>query len=445
MLRGVAGVAFALLLGGCIESVHGNKIGGPPVPGGKMRILTDRPGTGQLVIPGDRIVVDFVGRYANGEIWGEGPLTLVVGWGTYPGLQAPLKVGADITIQYLNDPNDTTVRLVPFPGGDSEKEAFQVRRDRGQIIVEHKVRTVCRQFKLVLLRTSGLGDIEPEIGCWPIARALPRRPGPRPSETGPRKPEPGGAADGGPSDGRVIDPPVIPRAAADTSRYLGLDGLHRAVREGRAEIVGWLLRRGRDVAAADSFGFFPIHYAGWAQRPIERFVPAFEPSYLDVVDTLLSHGAAVDAPVTAGPAASTGMEGHVGQTALGLAAAECADRLVRRLLDRGAHPDARPLVGLPALTRAARNGCPETVAMLLEKGATVDLDPQGGGTPLEQLIAVSAFHQGHLACAKLLVQAGAKRSVAAERLADRLGNPGTGGFGFSNRPMARRILEPLRR
>lgn len=213
----------------------------------------------------------------------------------------------------------------------------------------------------------------------------------------------------------------------------------------RPQIVGWLLRRGRDLAAADSFGFLPIHYVGWAQRPVERFVPAFEQSYLDVADTLLSHGAAVDAPVPPGRPASSTQEGHVGQTALGFAAGECADRLVRRLLDRGARPDAGPVVGTPAITRAARNGCPETVAMLLEKGATVDLDPLGGGTPLEQLISVSAFHQGHLACTKLLVEAGAKRSVAAERLSARLGDPGPGGFGFSNRPMARRILELLRR
>jgi len=60
------------------------------------------------------------------------------------------------------------------------------------------------------------------------------------------------------------------------------------------------------------------------------------------------------------------------------------------------------------------------------------------------LIAVSSFHQGHLAVARLLVLAGAGRDVAAKRLADRLGDPGPGGFGFSNRPMARKILKLLR-
>jgi hypothetical protein len=74
----------------------------------------------------------------------------------------------------------------------------------------------------------------------------------------------------------------------------------------------------------------------------------------------------------------------------------------------------------------------------------VNFDPQGGGTPLERLIQVSAFHQGHLECARRLVQAGATTAVARQRLEDRLDDPGPGGFGFSNRPEARRILRLLR-
>jgi ankyrin repeat protein len=229
------------------------------------------------------------------------------------------------------------------------------------------------------------------------------------------------------------------------ARYLGEDGLHRAVREGRPEVAGWLLARGRDVAAADSFGFLPIHYAGWAQRQLERFVPALEPSYLDVVDTLLAYGAAVDAPVQPARSSPTSMQAtvHAGQTALGFAAPECADRLVQHLLERGARPDALAKGGSSVIAGAAGNGCPETLQLLLAHGAFVDLDP-GGGTPLERLSAVSAFHQGHLESARLLVRAGARPDVAAQRLADRLRDPGPGGFGFSNRPMARRILQLLR-
>ena len=72
--------------------------------------------------------------------------------------------------------------------------------------------------------------------------------------------------------------------------------------------------------------------------------------------------------------------------------------------------------------------------MLLSRGASVDDQPQGGGTPLERLISFSAFHDGHFESARLLVDAGANTTVAQERLKDRLDDPGPGGFGFSNRP-----------
>ncbi len=126
----------------------------------------------------------------------------------------------------------------------------------------------------------------------------------------------------------------------------------------------------------------------------------------------------------------------------GFAAPECADRLVALLLDHGADANTLDEDGAPVITGAAAQGCPETVA-LLEHGADPNLDPQGGGTPIERLAAVSAFHQGHTVVARLLVQAGARTSVAAGRLAARLHDPGPGSFGFSNRPEARRVLEVL--
>lgn len=445
LLRAASGaVALVALLGGCLQSVHGDGPSGSPPPGGEVRLLEERPGSGRRTAFGDRIRVDFVGRYSSGEVWGEGPLTLVVGAGTYPGVREPLRLGALIAMQYLNDPNDTTVRMMPFSGDDFENEAYQVRRDRGQIIVEHTVRGACRPLKVFLFQT-GFGPIEFGLGCWPIPRFGARRFGPSQSERARRMAEINAGLEAPPVDGTVLDPLPIGRPEADRSRFLSEAGLHLAVREGRPAIVGWLLAQGRDVAGVDSFGFLPMHYVGWAQRELERFVPAFEPSYLEVVDTLLAHGAEVDATVQPGrpPATSMQARDHEGQTALGLAAPECADRLVRHLLQRDARPDARANGGSPAITGAARNGCPETVALLLASGAAVDLDPQGGGTPLERLIAVSAFHRGHLEVARLLVRAGARRDVAATRLANRLRDPGPGGFGFSNRPVARQILELL--
>ena len=440
--------AFALLvlpmLGGCIQSVHGDGPDAPAPPGGEVRLLEETAGKGRPIVNGDRIEVDLVGRYQSGEIWGEGPLTLIVGEGTYPGHREPLRVGAVMRMQYRNDPNDTTVRLLPFPGLDTENEAYQVRHDRGPIIVEHAIRRVCRPLKVYLFQT-GYGPIEFPIGCVPIPRSAPRGLNARQAELERLVDALEEGLDLPPLDGRVNDPPVRPRPAADTSRYMGEDGLHLAVREARPEMVGWLLARDRSVAAADSFGFLPIHYAGWAQRVLERFVPAFEQSYLEVVDTLLAHGAEIDATVLPArpPATSMQARDHVGQTALGFAGPECADRLVRHLLEHGAKPNLTAQYGSPALTGAARNGCPEVVKYLLASGASVALDPEGGGTPLERLIAVSAFHQGHFDSARLLVQAGARRDVAAQRLKDRLKDPGPGSFGFSNRPMARRILTLL--
>jgi ankyrin repeat protein len=437
--------AILPLAAACVQSKHGDGPGAAAVPGGEVRVLEERPGRGRPVVPGDRIRVELTGQYARGGVWGQGPLTLIAGNGTYPGTTHPLRVGSLLRMQYVVNPNDTSVRLMTFQGGDSENEAYQVRRDRGQIVIEHKVVAVCRPMKLFLLQT-GYGTFEFDLGCWKIPRMPPPRVDPRRArlermireiDTGEQSVE---------ANGVIVEPPVVRRPAADTMRFLGDSGLHLAAREGRPDMVGWLLARGREATSVDAHGFEPIHYVGYAQRPFERFVPAFEQSYVDVVDTLLAHGATVDARVRQGtPQAPTLPEGeHEGATALAFAGADCADRLVARLLARGADPNAHGLRSVPPIIGAAINGCPETIRMLLARGARIDAQPEFGGTALERLISVSAFHDGHFESARLLVLAGAKTAVARERLEDRLDDPGPGGFGFSNRPVARRILKLLR-
>ena len=436
--------AILPLAAACVQSKHGDGPSVTAVPGGEVRVLEERPGHGRRVVPGDRILVELTGRYASGEVWGHGPLTLIAGNGTYPGAVHPLAVGSAIRMQYVVNPNDTGVRLMPFQGGDSENEAYQVRRDRGQIVVEHRVRKVCRPLKVFLLQT-GFGPIEFDIGCWRMMRLPPPRVDPRRAELERRIREIETGEQSVEANGVILEPPVVRRPAPDTTRFLGDSGLHLAAREGRPAMVGWLIARGRDPRAVDTHGFEPIHYVGYAQRPNERFVPAFEQSYLDVVDTLLVHGATVEARIRPGePQAPTLPKGeHEGGTALAFAAAECADRLVARLLAHGADPNAHAVSGVPPIVGAARNGCPETIRMLLARGAKVDYQPQVGGTPLERLSYVSAFHEGHYESARLLVQAGANTSLAREYLKDRLDDPGPGGFGFSNRPLARRILKLL--
>ena len=399
-----------------------------------------------MIVPGDRIRVEFVGRYASGEEWARGPLTLIYGEGTYPGAQMPVRVGAVERMQYVVRPGDSTVRLLPFQGDDAENEAFQVRHDRGQIIVEHRIVSVCRPMKVHVMNT-GFGPIESDLGCWRLPRAAaPRREDPNRARIAQVLAGLDGDDSSGPPNGAILDPPPTRRPLADTSRYTGDDALHRAAREARPEIVGWLIARGHDPNATDEHGFTPVHYVGLAQRPIERYVPALEQSYLDVVDTLLAHGAAIDARVLPGTTGATGVSDgqDAGQTALGFAGAECADRLVAHLLQLGANANAGSETSDSPLIGAVRNGCPETVRLLLTHHANVEDQPRGGGTPVERLASVSAFHQGHVECARLLVDAGARTEVAAQRLQERLKDPGPGGFGFANRPIARRILSLLK-
>jgi ankyrin repeat protein len=245
----------------------------------------------------------------------------------------------------------------------------------------------------------------------------------------------------------LVEPPVAPRPPDDTAAILAApDALHRAARVGRPDLVGRLLRAGANPNARDRYGFAPLHWVGFAQRPSEPFVPALETDFVAVIDTLLAHGADVNARAVRGEAMgmTTSGDAFVGATALSLAAAECADLPVAHLVRAGARPDETEAGGRTALIGAAMHGCDEMVRALIGIGATIDAQPNGGGTPLERLVSVSAFHEGHFACAKLLVEAGARREVARDRLAARLKDPGQGGFGFSNRPMARRVLQLLR-
>jgi len=316
-----------------------------------------------------------------------------------------------------------TSRLVPFQGGDPENEAFQFRNDRGPVTIEHTVRSVCRPMELYFGRT-GFGRLSVQLGCWPVFRGGESEPNPL-------------------SQAGTGVPSATPGRAPDD--YTGADALHSAARDGRVDVVGRLIAAGHSVSTVDSFGFQPIHYLGWAQRPSERFIPSLEQAYVEILDTLIAHGAAVDAQVGSGRARvpHRRQDEHVGQTTLGFAVPGCADLLVDRLLTHGADPDVLDPRHGAGLAAAAGNGCTETVRLLSSAGADVELDPFRGGTPLEHISGASAFHRGHLETARVLVEAGANTENAARRLRSRLADRGPGPFGFYNRPMARRILEIL--
>lgn len=96
-------------------------------------------------------------------------------------------------------------------------------------------------------------------------------------------------------------------------------------------------------------------------------------------------------------------------TALILAATAGAEDVVAALLEQGADPNLADPAGnrwanLPrtALNGAARAGCLACARLLLERGARVDAAPEGDATPL-----MAAARYGHLDVARFLVERGA--------------------------------------
>jgi hypothetical protein len=403
--------------------------------------MDETQGSGRAVLPGDRVLVRFTGTYATGDTWGHGPLTYMLGDATYPTAQLPLQEGGRLRMQVVISPTADGPRLLEFLGVDMENEAYRMRRDRGQAFVEHEVVHSCRPMRLHLL-TTGFGSIDFPLGCWRLPRGRPPRTDQRVLEyerlamnnfdtTAARRP---------------IVPPAVPRASVDTAAILAApDGLHQAARAGLAVVVGRLLRDGASADTRDAHGFTALHWVGYAQRPPHPFAPVRDSEFVAVIDTLLAHGADVSARVTAGAPlwSSAPADEFEGANALTFAAGACADRIATRLVAAGARADAMPRTEAPALSVAAANGCPETVRLLLGLGASANQDSPFRGTALQSLSGVGTFHSDHVVVAQLLVAAGARVDAARARVQERLKDPGPGGFGFHNRPVARAVLRVL--
>jgi cytohesin len=80
---------------------------------------------------------------------------------------------------------------------------------------------------------------------------------------------------------------------------------------------------------------------------------------------------------------------------------------VKMLLERGADPNARNQMGVPALHSAAMGGHAAVVEMLLGRGAAVDPRTPDGATPL-----LGAVLEGHADVVRLLLRAGADPNAA---------------------------------
>lgn len=157
--------------------------------------------------------------------------------------------------------------------------------------------------------------------------------------------------------------------------------LQAASLNGHLNVVRLLMERGADLNAQSGRYCTALQAAAYTGREA-------------VMDFLLSHK---------DPQPDLNIMGGTFDTALQAAVSEGHDSIVQRLLDLGAHVNAKRGGGCTALHRAAALGSIEVVRILLKNGAQVDMrDGSYGRTPL----AVAAWN-GHLDCVQLLADSGA--------------------------------------
>jgi ankyrin repeat protein len=195
------------------------------------------------------------------------------------------------------------------------------------------------------------------------------------------------------------------RADVNAAEPDGTTALHWAAHHGDVELVRRLIRAGAKVDAVNDFGATPMSEAAVLADPallgalLEGGASVESPnadgqtalmlvartSRVDAARLLLARGANVNA-----------VEKWRGQTALMWAAAQSQPEMVRALIAAGADVDARssvndwdrqvtaepraiyrPAGGLTPLLYAAREGCADCVAALVDGGADVNLaDPE---------------------------------------------------------------------
>ena len=213
----------------------------------------------------------------------------------------------------------------------------------------------------------------------------------------------------------------------------GTTPLHWAVHANDATIVGLLIEAGADADAANRYGVRPLSLActnGNAAIAELLLAAGADPDTalaegetalmtaartgtLDVVRLLLEHGADVNAA-----------ESWRGQTALMWTAAEGHEQLIPTMLSYGADVSARSTKGWTPLLFAVREGRIDVVQTLLEAGVDVEeslpvaQETRRGGTSAERsATGLDAFllaaANAHYELAALLVDRGADVNVAS--------------------------------
>jgi ankyrin repeat protein/predicted Ser/Thr protein kinase len=218
------------------------------------------------------------------------------------------------------------------------------------------------------------------------------------------------------------------RASLEAQDSRGRTALHRASTEGRTNVVALLLNSGAltnpkthdgqtPLALAVEFGktqcvqLLIAHHAqvdladgsGTTPLMIAAEGTAYLPNNRPMVETLLTAGAHVDTADARG------------RTALYRAAQEGKPEVVRLLLDRNAKPNLRANDGSTALIAAVTFSRPVVVQYLLDHGADVNLADRNGATPLMVAADASPYITDPTHFIKLLLKHGAKKGLKDTR------------------------------
>lgn len=194
------------------------------------------------------------------------------------------------------------------------------------------------------------------------------------------------------SKGNTVVVEVLLARGANVNAALvrrGRTALHCATQHGHAAVVQMLLANGANANSIDECDFTPLHWASYKNR-------------VEIADLLLDHGANIEAL------------NHVGHTALHDAVrfGDVSDALIRLLLRRGASVHDQTDNGASSLHYAAWHGRDDTIGLLIDAGAVLDVTDNQGRPPL-----FYATRGGHRKTAALLL-ALCPDAAAHERTAD---------------------------
>lgn len=225
--------------------------------------------------------------------------------------------------------------------------------------------------------------------------------------------------------GHVDTARVLLEAGADINEKLpdGSTALQLAILNAHYEAAAFLVDKGADPNAAAQ-GWTPLHQIAWTRRPntgsnLPGAVPTGRLDSLDLVRTLLRHGANVNARQTKEPKDGFRNQlNRIGATPFLLAAKADDVPLMRVLLEHGANPKLTTDEGTTALMAAAGVGIwapGENPGTEEEALAAVKLAYEAGDSSTtasnkngETALHGAIYRAGSISVAKFLIEKGAR-------------------------------------